>query len=111
MKYFIIYSIIFIIVFILYRLYFIIREKYKSKTKILEIFYLESKYKLKFNKDDMNSLYTYISIVNSLILTLAYYIFNMNNILIWQIIITIVSVFVLIYTFYAILGNYLKNKR
>lgn len=110
MKYFVIYLVIFLIIFLFYKLYFYIRTKNKINKKILEEHYLECRHKLKIKEKDKNGLYTNISIINSLILTISYAIFNYGDNLILQILITVITVFVLIFCFYEILGNYYKKR-
>lgn len=108
MKYFIIYLIVFIVVFLLYKLYFVIRTKNNVKGKIIEEQYLECKHKIKIK--DKKELYNFVSVINSLILTFSYAVFHLFDKLYLQIIITIITVFLLIFLFYEILGNYYKKR-
>ncbi len=111
MDYFVIYSIIFIFVFFVYRLYFYFKNKYRPGKKIMEIIYLESKYKIKFNKKDYRGLYTNISIVNSFILVVGYAIINFIDILLLKILIVMLVTILLIYLLYLLLGQYYKSRR
>lgn len=108
MKYFVIYFSIFIVIFLLYKLYFYIRVKNNVKKRIIEEQYLECRHKIKIK--EKQELYTFVSFINSLILTISYAVFNYGNNIFLQILITIVTVFVLIFCFYEILGNYYKKR-
>lgn len=111
MDYFVIYSIIFIFVFIFYRIYFYFKKKYRPGKKIMEIIYLESKYKLNFKKEEYRGLYTSISIVNSFILVVGYAIINFIDVLLFKIIIVMLVTIILIYLLYMFLGHYYKSRR
>ena len=50
MKYFVIYFSIFIVIFLLYKLYFYIRVKNNVKKRIIEEQYLECRHKIKIKK-------------------------------------------------------------
>ncbi len=110
MKYFLIYFSIFIIIFLFYRLYFYIRTKKNINKKILEEHYLDCRHNIKLKSSDKSNFYTQISVINSLILTISYAMFDISDKLILQILITIITVFVLIFCFYEILGNYYKKR-
>lgn len=110
MKYFLIYFSIFIIIFLFYKLYFYIRLKYNINKKILEEHYLNCRHKVKLKASEKPSFYTKVSIINSLILTISYAMFDISDKLILQILITIITVFILIFCFYEILGNYYKKR-
>lgn len=110
MKYFVIHLVIFIIIFTLYRLYFYIRQKNKVKKTVLEEHYLDCRHKIKVKENDKSKLYTHISIINALILTISYAIFDISDNIVIQVLVTIVTVFVLIFCFYEILGNYYKKR-
>ncbi len=111
MELFIIYLIIFSIVLCLYLLYFKLVSKYKPNHKFAEIIYLESKYNKKINKKDKPLIYVFISIINSMVLTISYATFYIVDNIFIQIPITLITVVVTIYLFYSILGNYYKKKR
>lgn len=111
MDLFIIYLIMFLIIFSLYILYFLIKNKYKPDHKSIEIIYLESKYKIKINKKNKKSIYIFISLINSLVLILSYAMFYVSDNIFIRILSTFFTVIILVFSLYSLLGYFYKKKR
>lgn len=111
MELFIIYLIMYLIIFCLYILYFVIKNKYKPDHKSIEVLYLESKYKIKVNKNNKRSIYVLISLINSLILVLSYAMFYISDNIFIQILSAFLTVIILVFSLYSLLGFFYKKKR
>jgi preprotein translocase subunit Sec63 len=105
------YMLIFVAVFSIYMIYLFFRAKSKRKKKMIEIIYLERRYKINVNELDIFKLNRIIALANSLIFTVAFFVMNLIENYILKTLVAFVMVFFLIWVLYGIIGNVYKNKK
>lgn len=105
----ILFSIIFVIIYSFYMIYFIIRRK--SKKKILEVYYLENKYKLDLSDYNMNKVKRHIAFINSFIFTITLFLMSLVDSMALRMLIAFATVMFLILVIYKLLAIVYKNKK
>ncbi len=105
----ILFSIIFVIIYSFYMIYFIIRRK--SKKKILEVYYLENKYKLDLSGYNMNKVKRHIAFINSFIFTITLFLMSLVDSMALRMLIAFATVMFLILVIYKLLAIVYKNKK
>ena len=102
------FILVYVIIFSFYMIYFAFRKK--SNKKMIEITYLERKYKVDLSKMNKEIINKHIATINSFILTVV--IFVMSNIdqLIFRVLFSFIIIVILILLLYKILIEYYKSK-
>ncbi len=103
------FAILYVIIFSFYMLFFIIRRK--AKRKILEVMYLESKYKLDMSKFNIKKVKKHIALINSLIFTITIFIMSLFSNIALKVLVAFATVMTLILIFYKLLAILYKNKK
>lgn len=109
MEDFILYILLYLIIFVFYMLYFLIRRK--NRKKMLEVIYMESKYKVDFSKIKTKDFKLYIALLNSFIFTITIFIMSFFNNFILKTLMAFASVMILILVFYKLLSLLLNRKK
>ena len=121
MEEFVLFIMTFVFLFVIYQVVFIVpAKKRKEKTEkkssnknqkeLLEIRYLKSKYSLDMNKVPYNQLLQLCAIISCLDMAIAVSIVSHIDSFLWEIVIGIVSIFLLIFVSYHLLYLFYKKK-
>lgn len=97
---------VYLIIFSFYMIYFSFRNKNNKKTKMMEVMYLEKKYKLNLSYVNYSILCRNISLANSLIFVSTIFIIGCFENYFIKILMAFVSIFVLIIIVYGVLAIY-----
>ena len=109
----IVFILVYLIIFLLYRFILLKKKKNKKKKKEkipMEINYLVGKYKIDIKKIDYNKLLTQIALIGSLDMTILVIIFSIIDNSLIAILIIAVTVTPIIIISYGFLGKYYKKK-
>lgn len=111
MKELILFTVTFLIIFLIYYLFVIRRKKYLEKfINGKEIGYLKKVYKIKLKKEDYKKIAILIAITNSFIISLAISLVCFLNNLLLQLLLGFVIIIGLILLCYHIIGKIYKKK-
>jgi hypothetical protein len=92
-------------------IYFYFRSKSKKpKNKMIEVIYMERRYKMDLSYVDKIELNRNIALANSFIFTIFIIIMNVIDNFIIKTVVSFVVLFVLIWILYSIIGNMYKKK-
>lgn len=107
----ILFLLTFVVVFFTYLFFVIRREKYLDKfIQGKEITYLKRVYKIKINKSDYKTIAYLVALSNSFIISLSVTIVSLFNNIFIQILVGFVTVLILIFVCYHIIGKLYKRR-
>jgi hypothetical protein len=92
-------------------IYLYFRAKSKRNKKMIELLYLERKYKININELDIVKLNRSIALANSFVFTITFFVMNLIDNYIFKTLAAFVVIFFLIWLLYGIIGRIYRNKK
>lgn len=105
------FLITFIFIFIIYIIYLLIKKKFNKLMKVNQYAYLIHRYQIDENKINQNKMIILVALCNSFIIANTAIIIGLFDINVWwQMIVSFLVLFILIFIVYGIVGYFLKKK-